>query len=93
MGVFLRESTGVEAGAAAEFKDVSAGGGAVGGKEGARDLVGVVAEEILAAEGVEPGAAFEEAVGRMRWRMRESSAGHFAVAWVHSVPCQGLNVG
>jgi hypothetical protein len=28
----------------------------------------------------------------MRWRMRASSAGHFAVAWVHSVPCQGLNV-
>ena len=30
--VLLRESTGVEAGAAAEFEDVSAGGGAVGGK-------------------------------------------------------------
>jgi hypothetical protein len=29
----------------------------------------------------------------MRGRMGETSAGHFAVGWVHSVPCQGLNMG
>ena len=90
--VLLRESTGIEAGTAAEFEDVRAGSGAAGGKESAGNLVSVVAEEIFAAERVEPGAAFKEAVGRMRGRTCESSAGHFAVAWVHSVPCQGLNV-
>jgi hypothetical protein len=90
--VLLGESTGVEAGAAAELKDVGAGSGSVGSEERAGDLLGVIAEEILAAEGVEPGAAFEQAVGRMRGGMRNGSAGHFAVAGFHSLPCKGLNV-
>ena len=77
--VLLGESTGIEAGAAAEFEDVSAGRRAGGGEESAGDLLGVVMEEVLAAEGVEPGAAFEEAVRRMRG-MGAGSAGHFAVA-------------
>ena len=69
-----------------------AGGGSARREESAGDLVGVIAEEVLAAEGVEPGAALEEAVGRMRGRTSESSAGHFAVAWFHSLPYEGLKV-
>ena len=40
----------------------------------------VIAEEVLATQCVKPGAALEEAVRRMRGRMRKRSAGHFAVA-------------
>ena len=62
--VFLGKSTGIEARAAAKFEDMSTGDGAIGRKESVGDLLSVIAEEVLAAEGVEPGAGFEEAV---RW--------------------------
>ena len=39
------------------------------GEESAGDLLGVIAKEILAAESVEPGTTFEEAVRRMRRRV------------------------
>jgi hypothetical protein len=84
MGILLGESTGIEAGTASEFKDMGAGRGSVGGKERAGNLRGMVAEEVLPAESVEPGAAFEEAVRRMRRGLSEGSAGHFAVARFHS---------
>jgi hypothetical protein len=86
--VFLRESTGIEAGAAAEFQGVRAGGGSGGGEESAGYLAGVVAEEVFATEGIEPGAAFEQAGRRKRGWMWKSSAGHFAVAWFHSLPAK-----
>jgi hypothetical protein len=84
LGILLREATGIKTGAAAEFENMSAGRRAVGGKESAGDLLGMIAEEVLATEGVEPGAALEETVGRTRGGMREGSPGHFAVAWFHS---------
>ena len=80
LGILLRESTGIEAGSATKVEDASAGGGPVGRKKSACDLRGVIAEKVLAAEGIEPGAAFKEAVGRVRGGMSEASAGHFAVA-------------
>ena len=53
-GVVLGETAGVEAGAAAEFEDLRTGGWAFGGEDGVGDRLGMVAEEVLAAHGVEP---------------------------------------
>jgi hypothetical protein len=66
LGILLRESTGIKAWAAAELKNMSAWARAMGRKKSAGDLLGVIAEEILAAEGVEPGTGFEETVRRTR---------------------------
>jgi hypothetical protein len=63
LGVLLRESTGIESGATAQFEDVSTGSWTAGRKKSAGNLLGVVAKEILATESVEPGTAFEEAIG------------------------------
>jgi hypothetical protein len=85
VGVVLGETTGVEAGAATEFEDTGSGAGALAGEQGAGDLLGVVAEQVLAAEGVEPGTSFEEAVGWISRRVRREAGGHFAVAWIHAL--------
>lgn len=77
-GVLFGESTGIEAGAAAEFEEALARGGALRGEEGVGDLLGVVAEEVLATEGVEPGTAFEEAVG-----LGEGGSGDVGVNCAH----------
>lgn len=58
---------------------MGAGNGTAGGEESAGDLLSVIAEEVLAAESVEPGTTFVEAVGWMH-RVGAGSAGHFAVA-------------
>jgi hypothetical protein len=69
VGIVLGEPAGVEAGATAEFEETGSGAGAFAGEEGAGDLPGVIAEEVFAAEGIEPGASFEEAVGCIGWRI------------------------
>ena len=63
--VLLRKSTGIEARPAAEFEDVCSRARPGGGKQRFNDLLGVVPEEVFAAEGVKPGAAFKQTVGRM----------------------------
>jgi hypothetical protein len=86
VGKFLREPAGIEAGAAPQFKNTGARGGSIGWEKSARDLLGVIAEEIFAAEGIEPGTALEETFGRAGGGRRERLPGHFAVARFHSRP-------
>jgi hypothetical protein len=89
VGVVLGETAGVEAGSAAEFEDARAGAGAFAGEERTGDLLGVVAEEVLAAEGVEPGATFEEAVRRVRRRIGrrvgQGAVRILTIAWIHAL--------
>ena len=63
LGVLLREPAGIEAGTATKFKNAGAWGGSAGWEKSARDLLGVIAEEIFATEGIEPGTALEETFG------------------------------
>jgi hypothetical protein len=57
--VLLRESTGVEAGAATKFENAGAGGWVARRKKSVGDLLGMVTEEVLAAKGIKPGAGLE----------------------------------
>jgi hypothetical protein len=84
LGILLREPTGIKAGAAAQLKNMGAGSGSASGEERERDLLSVIAEEVLATESVKPGAGLEEAIGRTRGSMSEGSPGYVAVAWFHS---------
>jgi hypothetical protein len=47
--ILLRESTGIEAWATAEFEDMGAGSRTAGRKEGVCDLLSMVSEEVFAA--------------------------------------------
>ena len=78
-GEFFGEAAGVKAGAAAELKQMRAGVGRLIRKERLHDLRGVIAEEVLAAERVEPRTSFEETI-----RLRGCPAGRVTVALVHS---------
>jgi hypothetical protein len=64
LGILVGETTGVEPRAAADFEYMSAGSGTARGKQRPRDLRGVIAEEILATQSVEPPTSFEEALCR-----------------------------
>jgi hypothetical protein len=71
MGQFFRESTGIKAGAAADFDETGSRLGRIVGKQRVSDLLGVIAEEVLAAKRVKPGAPLEEAVGLVVRRARD----------------------
>jgi hypothetical protein len=81
LGKLLGEAAGVEAGAASDLDDVGAGAGVAGGKQGTGDLGGVIAEEVLAAESVEPATSLEEALRRTESRL----SGKIAIAGIHAV--------
>ena len=59
----LPEAASVEAGAAAQLEQAATGGRDARGPQAGGYTPGVVAEEVVAAEGVEPGETVEEALG------------------------------
>ena len=81
----LSQPAGIEAGTAPQLDDMGSRHRSHGAKEGMSDLLGVVAEEILAAKGIEPGAAVEEAVwGMDRWVSYDRTR-HFELAYIHAL--------
>ena len=64
IGELFGEATSIKARAAAELEQTGTRTGADRRKEREGDLLGVIAEEVLAAEGIEPSPALEEA---FRW--------------------------